>query len=130
MNEAPTSDAAPQGEERPSRRLRSAIRLRARAKVECRVGLTGMSANIATGLVNVSSTGALLTVRSPVDLERAVELRLSGPEDRQSVIVVARVARCDPAQSGEGYYLGVRFEKPLHGPELNRLVHSGDVQEG
>lgn len=117
-------------DDRPSRRARASVRLRARARVECRVGMTGMSSNIATKLVNVSNGGALIGAAAPVEEGRAVELRFAGPEDRHSFIVLGKVVRCDPFQAGEGCFLGIRFDKPMSGQDLSRLVHSGDVVEG
>jgi hypothetical protein len=123
---APLSDDAAAG----ARKARAGTRLRARARVECRVGMTGMSSNIATGLVNVSAGGAMIATRAPVELQRAVELRFWGPEERTSFIVLGKVVRCDPAPAGAGHHLGVKFDAPLSGPNLYKLVHTGNIVEG
>lgn len=101
------------------RRSRSAVRLKARGRAEVRVGMTGFTPNIAKSLINVSLSGALIEVSEPVAEGRAVEVRLFGPEAREPVVRLAKVVRCDV---GEKVTLGLKFENPVAGPELNRVT--------
>ncbi len=103
------------------RKLRSSIRLKARGKAELRPGLSGTNPNIALELINVSERGALVKTSSPLQAGRSTELKLFGPENRTPVVRTAEVVRCDPAQDGLTYYLGLKFKDPLKGPELNSV---------
>jgi hypothetical protein len=103
------------------RRSRSALRLKARGRAEVRVGMTGFTPNIAKSLINVSLSGALIEVTEPVAEGRTVEVRLFGPEARAPVVRLAKVVRCDV---GAKVTLGLKFENPVAGPELNRVTYA------
>jgi hypothetical protein len=108
----------------PPHRPRSALRLRPRGKVECRVGVAGATPNIALSLVNVSEGGAELQTKAEVAVGRKVELRLHGPELRHPHVVIAKVAWCRPGEEEGTFALGVRFDTRLEQATLNQIAYA------
>jgi hypothetical protein len=108
----------------PGRKWRQAMRFKARAKVELRVGAVGsLSSNIAMGLLNVSEEGAEVLSKVAVDPGRRVELQFWGPEQPRPMVVLARVRRCDTEEDAL-YSIGLKFEERMSIEDLNKFVYA------
>jgi hypothetical protein len=72
-------------------------------------------------LLELSQTGASLLLKSALEPNQSVEVELFGVGYPKTVRVEARVVRCAATPEG-AYHVGLRFERNLPYPELQRLT--------
>jgi hypothetical protein len=102
-------------------RRRSPRRKGARStKVTCHQGLFGMGPNLATGLLDVSESGARLRTKAELKVGGEVEVGLLGPGHLRPVKLPGRVIWCLPTAEGD-FVVGVEFQRYLSYADLQRL---------
>jgi hypothetical protein len=89
--------------------------------VTCFTGPCGFGPNVATGLLDVSETGARLLVKTGLTPGRGVELGLLGVGHLRPVVRACRVVWCVAAADGS-FCVGLSFEKPLPYADLQHLT--------
>jgi hypothetical protein len=89
-------------------------------KVACFNGTMGLGANLALLLLDVSETGARLTVKACLELGQAVEVQLTAPGKGRPFKLAAVVTWSAPAGE-QDWCLGVRFDKRLRYIDLMDL---------
>jgi len=90
-------------------------------KMECRKGSAGLGRNMAVTTLDLSETGARLTVRGPIAMGDEVEIQLAGPGVQKPVKRSATVAWSVLLHDG-CHAIGVAFGKPLGYADLQRLA--------
>jgi hypothetical protein len=95
---------------------------RAKVKVECRRGQSGLGPNLATGLLDLSQLGAKLTTKDELAAGTAVEISLLSAGLTKPIKVPAEVVRSE-ALKNDTWRLGVRFTKALTYAELRQLTN-------
>jgi hypothetical protein len=99
---------------KPPRNRRASRRHKSKrsTKAVCLKGTLGLGRNIAMSVLDVSETGARLTVGASLEPGQEVEVSLEGACVQRPVKRVAKVLWCVAAGDG-AYAVGVQFEKLL-----------------
>jgi hypothetical protein len=95
---------------------------RARVKVECRRGASGLGPNLANELIDLSQLGAKITAKSELQIGEEVEITLLSHALQKPVRVLANIVRAEALKNG-GFCSGVRFQKPVSYAELRLLTN-------
>ena len=102
-------------------RRRSMRRKAARAtKVTCHQGSFGLGPNLATGLLDVSESGARLRLKTSLKEGSEVLVAVLGPGHLRPVNCPGKVIWCLAATEG-GHIVGIEFQRFLPYAELQRL---------
>jgi hypothetical protein len=81
-------------------------------EVTCRPGVSGLGPDLALALLDVSTSGARLMVKSLLAVGQVVEVCLYPAVPAAGLRRAARVVWCTEARGGY-YFIGVRFETLL-----------------
>jgi hypothetical protein len=71
-------------------------------RMECRKGMAGLGRNVAVTTLDLSETGARLTVRATFTLGEVVEIQLAGPGVQRPVKRSAKIAWLVLLKDGSG----------------------------
>lgn len=104
-----------------NRRVNRRIIPRTRVQIECLKGTMGLGRNLARQLLDVSETGARLTVTAELKPGQEVELALQGSGHVRPVKRLANVIWCQPMQD-RLWQAGLHFQKRFEYAELVRLM--------
>ena len=107
----------------PEKNRRTARRHSARrtARIVCFANAMGLGPNLALSLLDVSESGARVTVKVPLPLHQEIEVNLSGISNRRPVKVIAEVVWCVPTTEEGTYQAGIRFQRYLSYQDLQEL---------
>lgn len=107
-----------------NRRKSQRRRPRSTVKLECRKGTSGLGPNIAVSVLDVSDTGARLTVSQPLAQLAEVETIISGYGMRVSIKRLANVRWQLKLENGQ-FCTGVEFQKRLVYRDWQNLASPG-----
>ena len=101
---------------------RGSIRKRARKSIrlQCRRGATGLGANVASGYLDISESGAQLVINDSVKPGDELEVILESYGMRGALRRLSDVRWAIPVDGG-GWRIGVRFQKRLTFREVQNL---------
>jgi hypothetical protein len=116
------NEAGFSGEAFENRRSHPRYAPRAKVKVECRKGSSGLSANIAAALLDLSQLGAKLISKTEIDVGAEVEVTLVAPAFQKPIKVLANVMRASDLKDGR-IQIGVRFQHPISYADLRLLTN-------
>ena len=126
MNEAASENHGNEsgftGEAFENRRSHPRYAPRAKVKIECRKGASGLSANIASSLLDLSQLGAKIIAKTEVDVGSEVEVILVAPAFQKPIRILAIVMRASDLKDG-GCQIGVRFHHPISYADLRLLTN-------
>jgi hypothetical protein len=120
VNNAGDVHADSEGES--NRRMHPRYAPRAKVKIECRKGSSGLCANVAMALLDLSQFGAQITTKSEMTVGQEVEITLVAPAFQKPLKMLANVMRAE-GMKDEGYKMGLRFQKPITYAELRLLTN-------
>ena len=89
-------------------------------QVICYANALGLGPNIAVALLDVSESGARLKVKVPIELNKEIEINLTGIGHRQPLKVIGQVVWCVPIEGGS-HAIGVKFVRYLPYRDLLEL---------
>lgn len=101
-------ETTPGGNKRLSRRRVAKTSIRA----TLRLGGLDMGPNVGRSLVDLSESGARVTVHAALEPKQEVSLSMEGQSHSRPVVRVGRVIWCRPADEG-AFLVGVAFDKRL-----------------
>lgn len=110
------------GEAFENRRSHPRYAPRAKVKFECRKGSSGLGANLASALLDLSQLGAKIVCKAEVEVGEEVEVTLVAPAFQKPVKVLANVMRTSDLKDG-GCQIGVRFQRPISYADLRLLTN-------
>lgn len=90
-------------------------------RVTCQKGALGLGPDLAVTLLDLSETGARLTVKEALPNKLEVEVGLMAQGQGRAVKRLANVVWCAAAEGGN-HCIGVRFQKALTYAELQQLA--------
>ncbi len=95
--------------------------LSAQTRVECRKGTGGLGRNVLLTILDLSETGARLTVSVSLARGEEVELQLTGPGFQKPVRRSGKVV-WSVLLEAQNYAIGVTFDKALTYAEMQRAA--------
>jgi hypothetical protein len=106
----------------PEKNRRTARRRAAKrsVRVNCVANAIGLGPNIALSLLDVSQSGARVTLKEPVAPGQEVEITLCGIGHRKPVRMLADVIWCVPTEQGT-YLAGFKLQRYLTYQDLQEL---------
>jgi PilZ domain len=118
MSESQVYTASPRNRRRARRCL-----LVSQARVECRKGAGGLGRNLTLNTLDVSETGARLTVSVPLTCGQEVDLQLIAPGFQKPVRRGGKVV-WSVGLDDERYAVGVAFDRALPYADLQRVARA------
>ncbi len=106
----------------PEKNRRTARRRPAKrsVRVHCIANAIGLGPNIALSLLDVSQSGARVTLKAPVAPRQEVEISLCGIGHTKPIRVLADVIWCVPTEQGT-YLAGFKLQRYLSYQDLQEL---------
>ena len=95
-----------------NRRLSQRRRPRTSVKVECRKGSHGLSADVASTLLDISDSGVRLTLKAPIDHGTEVEMIVSGYGMKSPIKRIGVVRWLLKLENGQ-FCAGIEFQKRI-----------------
>jgi PilZ domain len=90
-------------------------------KISCHKGMSDLGANLAIALVDISETGARLTVKSTLEKGQMVAIALEGREHVRPIKCTATVVRSETDADGS-CRIAVLWDKRLSFSELLKMT--------
>src|ERR1700683_2741064 len=105
----------------PNRRRSRRGTVRASVRIECRKGTTGLTLNLATGVLDISETGIRLILNEQLDLHQETEILLSAAGVMKTIRRIASVVWTAELADGQRC-AGLAFDKPLPFADVQRFT--------